>query len=132
MQEVFTELLINLVFTGNTFIVFDQVDFRVFCNLFRQKSFDSFPNILLSVTTKYSIISYNQIFGYQLQPNIRLSVTTKYSIISYNQILYYQLQPNIRLSVITKYSIINYNQIFYYQLQPNIRLSVTTKYSIIS
>ena len=90
------------------------------------------PNIPLSVTTKYSIISYDQILYYQLQPNIRLSVITKYSIINYNQIFYYQLQPNIRLSVTIKYCIISYNQIFDYQSQPNIRLSVTIKYSIIS
>ena len=48
---LFTELFSNLVVTRNNFIDFKQVDFRVFCNLSRQKWFDSFP--------KYSIISYN-------------------------------------------------------------------------
>ena len=47
IYKVFTELCSNLVVTS--FIVFDQVDFKVFCYLFRQKWFDSFP--------KWSIIS---------------------------------------------------------------------------
>ena len=47
----FTEVFSNLVVTRNNFIVSDQVSFRVFCYLFRQKWFDSFP--------KCSIINYS-------------------------------------------------------------------------
>ena len=48
---VFAELFSDLVVTTNNFIVFDQVNFKVFCYLFWQKWFDSFP--------KCFIINYN-------------------------------------------------------------------------
>ena len=48
---VFAELFSDLVVTTNIFIVFDQVNFRVFCYVFWQKWFDSFP--------KCFIINYN-------------------------------------------------------------------------
>ena len=51
VQEVFTERFSNWAIAKNNFFAFNQVNFRMFSNLFRQKWLDNFP--------KYSVIVHD-------------------------------------------------------------------------